>query len=191
MDLRSDNQTGMASAAVGAAEITKQGVQQGISAVWNLGGNVAKRIRDNAKQREAQGISDAGNYWTMRPYLKSLINIPDYILQQTANQGISEYAIIQLPAQGIAATNANVIDKLKMITNQPVDPGAAPAVAALRGSIVTMASLSAAGGAGATAAAAQKSLTPNTAAQNIQKYLPYALGALALGLIVYFIAKRK
>jgi hypothetical protein len=185
MDLRSDNQIGAAAGvAVGAA-------QQGVSAVWNLGSNVAKRIRDDAKRKQAQGIADGGNYWTMRPYLKSLINIPDYILQQTANQGISEYAIIQLPAQGIAATNANVIDKLKMLTNQPVDPGAAPAVAALRGSIVTMASLSGAGGAGATAAAAQKSLTPNTAAQNIQKYLPYILGALAVGLIIFLIVRKK
>jgi hypothetical protein len=186
MDLRSDNQIGAAAGvAVGAA-------QQGVSAVWNLGSNVAKRIRDDAKRKQAQGIADGGNYWTMRPYLKSLINIPDYILQQTANQGISEYAIIQLPAQGIASTNASVIDKLKMITNQPVQSGTAPAVAALRGNIVTLASLSSAqGGAGGTVAAAQKSLTPNTLGQNVQKYLPYILGALAVGLIGYFIMKRK
>jgi hypothetical protein len=181
MDLRSDNQVGAAATA---------GLQTA-GAIWNTVGSAAKRIRDNAKEKQAQGISDAGNYWTMRPYLKSLINIPDYILQQTANQGISEYAIIQLDAQGTGATNANIIDKLKMITNNPLQPGTAPAVAALKNTMVTMSSLSAAGGAGATAAAGQKSLTPNTAAQNIQKYLPYILGALAVGLIGYFIIKRK
>ncbi len=62
MDLRKDN--------LGVEDVQK--VVQGV-------GSVAKSIRDRAKAKKAQKISDAGGYLTLTPYQKSLIPVPAYI----------------------------------------------------------------------------------------------------------------
>ena len=40
--------------------------------------NLATSVRNKAKAKKAQKISDAGGYFTLTPFQKSLINEPDY-----------------------------------------------------------------------------------------------------------------
>jgi hypothetical protein len=60
--------------------------------------NVLASIRNKAKARKAQKISDAGGYLSLTPFQKSLIDIPDYILNQTAGSGATNEDIKNLPA---------------------------------------------------------------------------------------------
>lgn len=129
--------------------------------------NITKGIRDKAKAKAAQKTADSGQYWTLRPYLKSLIPIPQYIINQVAGQGITEYAVLQLPEQTVGANNTEIIQKLK--------------------------SLSGTGGAGATSnvnptGGVIGGETPEGV--DIKKYIPYIIGALILGIAVYFLTKK-
>lgn len=134
-----------------------------ISTATNLG----KGIRDKAKAKEAQKAADAGQYWTLRPYLKSLIPIPQYIINQVAGQGITEYAVLQLPAQSAGSSNSQIIAALKQMS----------------GSGAGSTSINPTGNAVAT------DETTNSGF-DIKKYVPYIAGAIILGLIVYFITKK-
>jgi len=58
--------------------------------------NVAASIRNKAKAKKAQKISDAGGYLTLTPFQKSLIDVPDYILNQGI--GANDKDIKNLPA---------------------------------------------------------------------------------------------
>lgn len=100
-----------------------------VTAIEGVGG-LAKSIRDKAKAKKAQKISDAGGYFTLTPYQKSLIDIPDYALKQANEQGLNN-------------------DQLKD----------APPVSITTG--------------------------------QLKNYLPYILGAVGLGLVIYFIVKKK
>lgn len=128
-------------------------------------GNLAKGIRDKAKAKAAQKTADAGGYWTLRPYLKSLIPIPQYIITQVSGQGITEYAVLQLPAQQTGASNTQIITALKQ--------------------------LSGSGGTGAT----NVNPTGNTAiggeapATDLKKFLPYVLVLVVL-VVLYYIIKK-
>jgi hypothetical protein len=64
----------------------------------NLLKNSAKNIRDRAKAKKAQAISDAGGYMTLTPYQKSLIDIPPYILNQTQGTTATAEDIKNMPA---------------------------------------------------------------------------------------------
>jgi len=123
--------------------------------------NLAAGIRNKAKAKEAQRITDAGNYWTLRPFLKSLIPIPQYILDQVGGQGITENAVIQLPEQGVGSSNSDIIKSLKALSGNKPD---------------------------------EKVLgkTPASGAEfDIKKYLPFAIGIIILGILIYFIYKSK
>lgn len=61
--------------------------------------NIAKSIRDRAKAKKAQKISDNGGYMTLTPYQKSLIDIPDYILNQTQGTSATADDIKNMPAK--------------------------------------------------------------------------------------------
>jgi hypothetical protein len=123
---------------------------------------VMKNIRDKAKQKEAQKISDAGNYFTLRPYLKSLIAIPDYVKTMVANQGITQQAVLDLEAQGVGESNTSIISQLK-----------------------TLSGTTSAGGQTIDAAG------NTTAGTFFQKYGMYIIGVIILGIIIFFIVKRK
>lgn len=130
--------------------------------------NLAKGIRDKAKAKEAQKIADAGNYWTLRPYLKSLIPIPQYIINQVAGQGITEYAVLQLPEQSAGSSNTQIISALKQLSGT----GA---------------------GAGQTVNPTGNILATDENVQtgfDFKKYLPYIAGIVIIGLIIYFVTKK-
>jgi hypothetical protein len=84
---------------------------------------IAKNTRDRAKSNEAQKISDKGQYWTLRPYLKSLIYIPDYVYKQVLDKNISYFAVLQLPAQTILTPTNTIIKKLQNLTENPILEG--------------------------------------------------------------------
>jgi len=60
--------------------------------------NIAASIRNRAKAKKAQGISDAGGYMTLTPFQKSLIGVPDYILNQTQGTSATAEDIKNMPA---------------------------------------------------------------------------------------------
>ena len=60
--------------------------------------NIAASIRNKAKAKKAQKISDAGGYMTLTPFQKSLIDVPDYILNQTTGTGATADDIKNMPA---------------------------------------------------------------------------------------------
>ena len=126
--------------------------------------NIAGGIRNKAKAKEAQRISDAGNYFTLRPFLKSLIPIPQYVLNQVSGQGITEEAVIQLPEQGTGANASSIIAALKALSGTPQGAG------------IPLKNVNAAGTDGGV---------------DIKKYIPYIIGVLLLGILVYIIIKRK
>lgn len=48
---------------------------------------IIKSVRDKAKAKKAQGISDSGGYFNLTAYQKSLIPVPDYAKTQAAASG--------------------------------------------------------------------------------------------------------
>jgi hypothetical protein len=91
-------------------------------------------IITKAKRKKAQKISDAGGYFTLSAYQKSLIEIPEYAKKQMATQGTE-------PAK-IQATDA-----------LPIQAG--------------------------------------QVGSSIKVYLPYIIGAVVLGVVIYFVAKKS
>jgi hypothetical protein len=144
----------------------------------------------NAKTKSAQSDADAGNYWTLRPYLKSLITIPQYIIDQVKGQNISYFAVLQLPAQGVGASNTTIITALQAMTKNPNMAGvtgqaAKPAAQSIIGSGGTAVA------AGSPEAGAASTKEAGAASTNLKTYLPYIIGAIILGIIIYLIVKSK
>ena len=83
-----------------------------VDSVGNVISGLTHKAEVGAKSADAQktanlmpgGIppkgSVAGGYWGLRAYLKSLIPIPAYVLQQVNGTGITEFGILNTPAQG-------------------------------------------------------------------------------------------
>jgi len=126
--------------------------------------NLIVNIRNNAKAKAAQKVSDNGQYWTLREHLKGLIPIPQYIIDQVAGQGITESAIKKLPAQSAGASNSLIIMQLKDISGT------------LAGGEINPTGNTTPG----------YGMLPMT----IQKYIPYIIGVIILVGIIYLISKK-
>jgi hypothetical protein len=188
MDLRHDNVTLADTGVPGGATIDQ---------LASTAKNLAAGIRNKAKAKKAQKTADAGNYWTLEQFLKGLIPIPQYIYDQVKNQGISEYAVLQIPAQGVGTSNANIINLLKQYTTAAPDPTTGASTLALRGSMIgtipagttvagTTLTQSAKGGTSGTPISAA-GVIPST---SFSKYLPIIL-VIGAGVLIFFIVKRK
>ena len=151
--------------------------------VDKLASGIAQGVKVNAKTKTAQKAADNGQYWTLTPYLKSLIPIPQYIINQVTGQGISYYAVLQLPSQGTGSSNTQIIETLKGLTRQPNMIG-------VTGQAAKPESQAIIGGTSASNIALAAGQIPTTA-DNIKKYLPYIIGGLLVVIIIYFIVKRK
>jgi hypothetical protein len=92
--------------------------------------NLTSTIRNKAKAKKAQGISNAGGYLSLTPFQKSLIPVPAYVSGQGGATGLTPNEYQTLPA------------------------------------------------------------APITGGQ-VTKYIPYLLGAVVIGIAVYFIIKKK
>ena len=146
--------------------------------------NISAGIRNKAKAKKAQGIADAGNYWTLSQFQKGLIPIPQYIVTQVAGQGITEAAVLSIREQGAGATNPAIIAKLKAISQgmSPDDPNLGTMAFA------TTESLAADAVKTANASTAPKVAAP--VADKTKTYLMYGAIALAIGLVIYFLVKK-
>jgi hypothetical protein len=157
----------------------------GGAVVDKIASDLASGIRVSAKTKSAQKTADSGQYWTLTPYLKSLITIPQYIIDQVKGQNISYFAVYQLPAQGVGASSTSMIASLQDETKHPNMTGVGgPAAKPAAQSII---------GSGGTAVQATDPAAGSTAASTstLTKYLPYIIGAAALAIIIYFIIKKK
>ena len=157
MDLRSDN--------VAGTEFAGQ--------VWSGVSSAAGKIVNKEKKKAAQKVSDNGQYWTLRPYLKSLIEVPQYVIDQVSNQGITKNAVLQLPAQQTGASQAQIINQLKTLS------GGGSLNTAVFGD----------SGVAATPAAEPKVLA-DTAGDKIKRNLPYILISVAAVVALYFVFKK-
>lgn len=142
----------------------------------------------SAKSKFAQKTADKGNYWTLRSYLKNLIKIPQYIIDQVKGQGITYYAILQIPAQGIGASNTQIINLLKQVSGQGDILHADPkSQAAKPESQMTVGS----DGQPELTKASDGILNALPMTKTFKKYLPYIIGIVLFGIIVYLIVKYK
>ena len=139
-------------------------------------------IVTNAKTKKAQATANNGNYWTLDPYDKSLITIPQYIIDQVSGQGISYYAVLQLPSQGTGSSNTQIISLLKSLTKNPNMLG-------VTGQAAKPESQGIIGGAAASESKAAGMISSGN--ETLKKYLPYIIGALLVGIIIYYIVKHK
>jgi hypothetical protein len=142
-----------------------------IQAVTKTVGNVATAIRNKAKAKKAQAQADAGNYFTLRPFLKGLIPIPNYVLQMTAGTGITEAAIKDLPEQSVSASRESIMNALRLGSGLPA---VSPAVTVAEDVTATP-----------EKAAAEKITVPAD-----KKKLLYIVGGVAVvGVIIYLVSK--
>jgi hypothetical protein len=184
MDLRSDNLSISDTGIPYGEEIDKAASQ--IKKTAQTAGNIFKGIKVNAKTKSAQQTADQGQYWTLRPYLKNLIMIPQYILDQVKGQGITYYAVLQLPEQGVGANNTDIINLLKQTSGKgdiyKADPSSQAAKPEAQQEI-------------GEDAISNTVIPPEgtaTTVDNVKKYIPYAIGLIVVAIIVYyFLHKRK
>lgn len=145
------------------------------SQAWTTVSNVAARVRNRAKAKKAQGIADAGNYFTLTAFQKSLIPVPQYVIDQVSGQGITKNAVLNLPAQPVGSSNAGIISQLKTLSS---------------GGTLNAAVIGEGGVIGTAPAADPKELTDTTGTK-IKNMLPYIIGVAVVGFAIYFVAKRR
>jgi hypothetical protein len=156
----------------------------GGAAIDKIASGLASGIRTSAKTKLAKKVSDSGQYWTLTPYQKSLIQIPQYILEQVKNQGITYYAVYQLPNQSVGSNNTQIITQLKTLSVGGVAPG-------VSGPAATAAAQNVIGEAASSVPVGDMKVQTATTGTDIKKYIPYAIGVVVIGLLIYFIVKHK
>jgi len=169
-----------------------------VKTLASTAGNMAKGIRDRSKAKKAQKTADAGNYFTLNAYAKTLIPIPGYVVDMVKDKGITEYAVMQLGAQGAGASNSSIISKLKALTVAPMPSGVHPDIAAVRASYIeSLPQYSSSPQLGMTVGASTQPEISQTSGEkvkvatgNLQSYLPFIIGGLILAIIAYFAFKK-
>lgn len=139
-----------------------QKVVQGIT-------DITKNLRNKKIAKEAKTISDAGNYWFLTSTAKKLIPIPDYVYQQITGKGITQEAVLNYPKQPKGKPIDEIISALQIASGlQPSSTG------------VTAQAVK----------EATQTVTNAETASKIKKFLPYVLGVLAIGLVVWMLSKK-
>jgi hypothetical protein len=136
--------------------------------------NLAAGIRNKAKAKSAKAVSDAGDYWTLRPFLKSLIPVPQYVLDQVGGQGITEQQVLDIPEFSKGTPTATIIAK---ITGQ----AAKSSIGA--GGVISAATTS-------VSAATEKTLASD-AASSFKQYIPYIVVIGIVLIVIYIVMKNK
>ena len=131
--------------------------------------DIAKNVRNNKIKKEAQKISDAGNYWFLTSTAKKLIPIPNYVIQQITGKGITQEAVLNYPKQPKDTPIDTIISALQIAS------GLQPSSTGVTAQAVKEAS---------------QTVTNAETASKIKKFLPYVLGALAIGLVVWMLSKK-
>jgi hypothetical protein len=140
--------------------------------------NLAAGVRNKAKAKSAQKISDQGNYWTLRSFLKGMIPIPQYVLDQVGGQGITEDMVISVeatPGNGFPSGTPIGTIIAKMTAN------------ASKNSVGT-------GGVIGTQTAPTPTAVVSTSETFFTKYkniIPYVVVIAIVGIVLYFVIKHK
>lgn len=141
--------------------------------------NLASGIRNKAKAKSAQKTSDAGQYWTLRSFLKGLIPIPQYVLDQVGGQGITEDQVISIegtPGNGFPTGTpiSTIIARIKAKSGT-ASIGAGGVISASTTSVP---------------AATEKTLASD-AASSFKQYIPYIVVIGIVLVVIYIVMKRK
>jgi hypothetical protein len=129
-------------------------------------GNIFRSAKDKKIAREAQAIADKGNYWNLTATAKGMIEVPYYIMNQVQGKGITLEAVKNLPRKPIGTPLEEIIAELQFRSGGSIG-------ATLPG-----------GGLDVAQVAEQAKGT------DIKKLVPWILGAIVVGMIVYFISKK-
>ena len=148
-----------------------------VQSIIGTGQKIVKSIKDRKLTKQANEFVRLGKYWNLSPYSKSLIPIPQSIINETSGKGITQQAILNLPAQGQKApypgTTPAIIAALQLASGLNAVPNAP-----VTGEAISQ--------------AADTSINTKSAAtaDKVKKILPYVIGAVVIGLVIYFIAKK-
>jgi hypothetical protein len=174
MDLTHDNIAGLETA----------------GALAGLAGSTITSIRNNSKAKKALGISSAGDYLSLTSYQKSLIPVPQYVVDIAYQYSIPVNTLYhQSPAFIGAQLSAKGMSGLH-VNSQQISPAVGVSVPKAGDASVS--------GEGVPSNPSLKSVdvpaagggvTTNTA--GFKNYIPYIIGVVAVGLLLYFIIKRK
>lgn len=138
----------------------------GVSDVAGAVVGIQKKYMKNRKLSQAEKAVSRGEYWGLTPYQKSLIPIPTYIIEQVRGLGVTEQQIKDFPPHSRFDKPEKVLADLKLFAG-----GVIPAISTDEQISVT------------------ESVTSSNPS-NMKKYVPYILGAVVIGLIIYFVVKR-
>jgi hypothetical protein len=136
-----------------------------------------------AKAKDAVKAINAHQYWTLRPYLKNMEQIPQYVIDMVKGKNVAYFAILCLPAQSSTVSDASTLVMLQNMTKAGRDAitGIDPTSQAAKPEALLIV--------GADGTAVAPGTTSSTV--SISTYLPYIIGAIILGIVVWFIMKKK
>ena len=167
------------------ADISTAAGVPGGAVVDKIASDLGHGLLVSAKSKSAQSDSDKGNYWTLRPYLKNLIQIPQYIIDQVKGQNITYFAVLCLPAQAVGANNTQIIKDLQTLSSSGLPAGSDPTSQAAKATAKQVI------GSGGTAVAPGSAAAGVSTVSSLTKYIPYIIGGVVLIIIIYFIIKKK
>jgi hypothetical protein len=139
----------------------------------------------SSKNAEAVTKSANGQYFTLRPYLKNMITIPDYVISQTSGKNIAYFAVLQLPAQAPNTSIDLIIPKLQALTQAGVPTNVDPTSQAAQPKALQIIG----GNASANNTTSPIPIPMNLV--NIKAYLPYIIGVVLIAVILYFVLRKK
>lgn len=134
--------------------------------------NVQQTLKDNKRRKEAIAFVNRGEYWQLSPYAKSLIPIPNYIVSEISGKGITQEAVLNLPKQAPGTSKEVILQALQLASGLQT-PSTTPSTVAMEKAGATLLNQD--------AAAVQS---------KISKAMPYIIGVVVIGVIVYFISKK-
>ena len=135
------------------------------------GKKLVTSIKDNKRRKAAKALADAGEYWFLSPYAKKLIPIPNYVIQQTTGKGITQEAILNYPKQPKGTSFDVILPGLQLASGYVAPVSADTKAMEQAGKTLLNQDAAAAG-------------------EKIKKALPYIIGAVVIGFIVYLISKK-
>jgi hypothetical protein len=165
-------------------DLTAADVLGSQGAILDKVANALKPQSKSSKNAEAVTKSANGQYFTLRPYLKNMITIPQYVIDQVSGKNIAYFAILQLPAQAPNTPIELIIPKLQALTQAGVPANVDPTSQAAQAAALQII------GGNTSTANTILGVTPANLV-NIKAMLPYIIGVVLIGVIAYFIFRKK
>jgi hypothetical protein len=137
----------------------------------------------SSKNAEAVAKTANGQYFTLRPYLKNMITIPQYVISQVSGKNIAYFAVLQLPAQAPNTPIELIIPKLQALTQAGVPSNVDPTSQAAQPAALQIV------GGNTSANNTQAGVPMNLV--NIKAYLPYIIVVVVIAVVLYFVLRKK